>query len=92
MRNFLKQTFQPKVDKNQIKTTQNISKEKNIIKSSLQKKQEINNKPKEIKIKPKISQEIMNANLSLLGTHPMTQNLKKENNNNKLKENKEKEK
>ena len=73
MRNFLKQTFQPKVDKNQIK------------------KQEIQNKPKDIKLKPKISQEIMNANLSLLGFHPSTQNLKKDDINNKTKETKEKE-
>ena len=92
MRNFLKQTFQPKVDKNQIKTSQNISKEKNISKLSIPKKQELQNKPKEIKLKPKISQEIMNANLSLLGFHPSTQNLKKDDINNKSKENKEKEK
>ena len=77
MKNFLKQTFQPKTDKTTIKNSQNNSKEKIISK----------NKTKEIKLKPKISQEIMNTNLSLLGIHPVTQNLKKEN---KEKENKEK--
>ena len=94
MRNFLKQTFQPKADKNQIKNSQNISKEKIISKTSIPKKQEKQdflNKAKDIKLKPKISQEIMNANLSLLGMHPVTQNLKKENINNKTKENKDKE-
>ena len=82
MKNFLKQTFQPKTDKTTIKNTQNNSKEKIISK----------NKTKEIKLKPKISQEIMNTNLSLLGIHPVTQNLKKENKDkeNKEKENKEK--
>ena len=92
MRNFLKQTFQPKADKNTIKNSQNISKEKIIPKTSFpkkQEKQEISNKAKEIKLKPKISQEIMNTNLSLLGIHPTTQNLKKENKD-KEKENKEK--
>ena len=78
MRNFFQKTFQPKKE---LKPVQNISKEKKVIKESFQKKSEPIKDKKDIKIKPKISQEIMNANLSVLGLHPTTQNLKEETNN-----------
>ena len=81
MKNFLKQTFQPKKEINQ---KQNVSKEKAISKPILPKKIEPIKNKKEIR--PKISQEIMNANLSLLGQHPITQNLKVEENNNNTKD------
>ena len=83
MKNFLKQTFQPKKEINQ---KQKISKEKIISKTNLPKKTEPIKNKKEIK--PRISQEIMNANLSLLGQHPITQNLKSDENNNKNKDEK----
>ena len=83
MKNFLKQTFQPKKEINQ---KQKISKEKIISKTNLSKKTEPIKNKKEIK--PRISQEIMNANLSLLGQHPITQNLKSDENNNKNKDEK----
>ena len=78
MKNFFQKTFQPKKE---LKPVQNISKEKKVIKESFQKKSEPIKDKKDIKIKPKISQEIMNANLSVLGLHPTTQNLKEETNN-----------
>ena len=81
MKNFLKQTFQQKKEINQ---KQNVSKEKAISKTILPKKIEPIKNKKEIR--PKISQEIMNANLSLLGQHPITQNLKVEENNNNTKD------
>ena len=75
MKNFFKQTFQPKKE---ISIKQNISKEKNIESKILAKKvEQIKNKRD---IKPKLSQEIMNANIALLGQHPITQNLKEETN------------
>ena len=64
MKNFFQKTFQPKKE---LKPVQNISKEKKVIKESFQKKSEPIKDKKDIKIKPKISQEIMNANLSVLG-------------------------
>ena len=82
MKNFFKQTFQPKKDKKEVNTTQNISQEKKNINNNISKNKISNDKNlKENKLKPKISQEIMNANLSLLGHHPLTQNLKNDLNN-----------
>ena len=81
MKNFFKQTFQPKKDKKEKKEVnpkQNISQEKKNINNISKNKISNDQNPKENKLKPKISQEIMNANLSLLGHHPLTQNLKQD--------------
>jgi hypothetical protein len=85
------QTFQPKKG---INSKQNNSKEKNYlnqkleIKKSEQLNQNNNNNKKGIK--PKLSQEIMNLNISLLGQIPISQNLKSEENNNNNKNKEEK--
>ena len=93
MKNFFMQTFQPKKG---INSKQNNSKEKNNlnqkleIKKSEQLNQNNNNNNNKKGIKPKLSQEIMNLNISLLGKIPISQNLKSEENNNNNKNKEEK--
>ncbi|MBO6094783.1 hypothetical protein J6P11_01995 [bacterium] len=91
MKNFLMNTFQGKVES---KLETNLSKESKTKKIDL-KKANVNNKnninniktanknTNKIIQKTKLSQEIMNSNLALIGQHPVTQNLTEENKNNK---------
>ena len=79
MKNFLMKTFQGKIDSKKEIKPQNNSKENNL-KTTQIKKVEPAKIVKDIKIKPKakISQEIMNTNIALLGQYPINQNLNKE--------------
>ncbi len=83
------QTFQPKKG---INSKKNNTKEKNNLNQNIEikKTESINNNKNKKGIKPKLSQEIMNINISLLGQIPISQNLKPdEKNNNNDNKNKE---
>ena len=93
MKNFLMKTFQGKIE---AKPQSNISKDSKTKKLDTQKsiqnnkinlktKNENNKNTNKIIQRTKISQEIMNSNLSLIGHHPITQNLTEENKSNNTK-------
>ena len=102
MKNFIFNAFQGKAE---IKSNPNLLKEsqkqKNLdIQKQIANKKNLlnhknidNNKDKKNIQKPKLSQEILNSNIALIGQHPTSMNLSRENQNSKKEEiNKEKNK
>ena len=91
MKNFLIRTFQGKVENKQNTNRCKESKEKKIDFQKISQNSKINlntkgtNNKKNNKVinKPKLSQEIINSNLSFIGMAPATKNLTEENKNNK---------
>ena len=97
MKNFLMQTFQGKNENKSLnniskdtktkkteiqKQNQNQNNKINITNKNIKNKNNTNNITK-VSQKPKISQEIMNLNITLIGQHPKTLNLIEERNNKK---------